>query len=153
MALVTAASLLYFGWSLRASTSGNGISEKIIQQAPFTVYFPSPMPPGYTYMKDTATFQIGQVFFKFSDGGNKRVTVNEQPLPDPAPKIDLPGYTVFDSKVGKASVGANFGVTAGEVIAGKTLITLNTSGGVTQDELKSAINNLKVIGLSSDKKQ
>lgn len=103
-------------------------------------------------MKDTATFQVGQVFFKFSNSANKRVTVNEQPLPNPAPKIDLPGYTVFDSKVGKASVGSNFGISTGEVIAGKTLITLNTSGGVTQDELKTAINNLQVIGLSSDKK-
>lgn len=150
--LITSASLIYFGYSLRSSTSGNGISQKIIQQAPFTVYFPSPMPSGYTYMKDSATFQIGQVFFKFGNGV-KRVTVNEQPLPSPAPKLDLPGYTTFKSTVGQASVGASFGVSAGEVIAGKTLITLNTSGGVTQDELKAAINNLKVIGLSTDKKQ
>jgi hypothetical protein len=150
--VVAAASLIYFGYSLKSSTSGNSIPPKIVQQAGFTVYFPSPMPNGYTYMKDTATFQIGQVFYKFANG-NKHVTVNEQPLPEQPPKLNLPGYQQFDSKVGKAAVGANFGVSSAEVIAGKTLISLNTSGGVTQDELKAAINSLQNIGSSSQKQQ
>jgi hypothetical protein len=150
--LVTGASLGYFGYSLKSSASGNSIPPKIVQQAGFTVYFPSPMPNGYTYMKDTATFQIGQVFYKFANG-TKRVTVNEQPLPASPPKLDLPGYQQFDASIGKATVGTNFGVSSGEVIAGKTLISLNSSGGVTQDEIKAAINNLKNIGSSSDKKQ
>jgi hypothetical protein len=150
--LVTGASLVYFGYFLKSSTSGNSIPPKIVQQAGFPVYFPSPMPNGYTYMKDTATFQIGQVFYKFANG-SKRVTVNEQPLPEQPPKLDLPGYQQFNATVGKATVGATYGVSSAEVIAGKTLISLNSSGGVTQDELKAAINSLKNIGLSSDNKQ
>lgn len=140
------------GYSLKSSSDSKSLPAKVTQQADYTVYFPSPMPPSYSYMKDTATFQIGQVFYKFSNG-SKRVTVKEEPLPKPAPDLSLlAGYRQFTAPVGKAALGSSFGQPTAVVVTRSTVITLNGTGGVTADELKTAINNLKNIGQSSERK-
>ncbi len=139
------------GYSLKSSKDTNTIPASIVKQANFDLFFPSPMPPGYLYMKDTATFQIGQVFYKFSNN-RKRVTVNEQPMPATKPNFSLlNGYEQFSSPVGQAAVGSTLGESTAYVLAGGTLITMNTSGGVSKDELKTAINNLKNIGQNPQK--
>lgn len=140
------------GYSLKSSDSSKSLPAAVTAQADYTVYFPSPMPPGYSYMKDTATFQIGQVFYKFNNG-SKRVTVKEEPLPNPAPDLSLlAGYRRFTASVGKAALGATFGQPTAVVVTPSTVITLNGTGGVTDDDLIAAINNLKNIGQSSERK-
>jgi hypothetical protein len=144
--IFVATALVAVGFFLKPSDPQNTIPAHIVQQVDYSLYFPSPMPPGYTYMKDTATFQIGQVFYKFSNG-QKRVTVKEEPMPQPKPDFNLlSDYAQFDAPVGKAAIGSTFGHPTAIVLAGNTVITMNTSGGVSQDELKTAVNNLKNIG-------
>ena len=148
---IFAISLFGAGYLYKSSGSADGIPNKIIKQVDYTLYFPSPMPAGYTYMKDTATFQIGQVYFKFSDG-KKRVTVKEEPMTDPKPNLDLlQGYEKMDTPFGKAAVGMTFGHPTAIVVTHSTVITMNTIGGVTKDELKTAISNLQNIGQNSDR--
>jgi hypothetical protein len=131
---------------LKGTSSSQTIPQSITRQVNFSLYFPAPMPPGYTYMKDTATFQIGQVYYKFASGA-KRVTVMEQPMPAKKPDLGLmSGYSLFNSAVGKAAVGDSFGQPAGVVLTPTTVITFHTVGNVSQQELKTAINNLKNIG-------
>ncbi|HSW79004.1 MAG TPA: hypothetical protein VLF88_03260 [Candidatus Babeliales bacterium] len=146
-----AAALFAAGYSFKSKKVDNTIPPKITQQANFTVYFPSPMPSGYTYMSDSATFQIGQVFYKFSHG-SKRVTVKEEPMPQTKPDLNLlAGYSQFDTAVGKVAMGNTFGETTAVVVTPTTVITMNTTGGVRPDELKSAIDNLKNIGQNNQK--
>lgn len=141
-----AAGLFAAGYSLKSKKVQNGIPASITAQAKYDLYFPSPMPTGYTYMSDTATFQIGQVFYKFADG-RKRVTVNEQPVTGDKPDIkNLVGYTPFSSPAGKAAIGSSFGHPIVVVITPTTVITMNTTGGVSPDTLKAAAQNLKNIG-------
>jgi hypothetical protein len=153
--LLAATAIFGAGYLLKSSSGDSaekGIPDSITRQVNFTLYFPSPMPGGYTYMKDTATFQIGQVFYKFADG-KKRVTVKEEPLPNPKPDLNLySGFDHFDTTVGKAVVGKNVGQSTAVVVTPTTVITMNTIGGVSPDELKTAINNLKNIGQNTDKK-
>jgi hypothetical protein len=149
--LLAGAAIFGAGYLLKGTDSPNTIPDTITRQVNYSLYFPSPMPPGYTYMKDTATFQIGQVYYKFSNG-NKRVTVNEQPKPETPPNLSqLTGYTQFDSPIGKAAIGANIGETAAIVITPTTVITMNTIGGVSPAELKAAIMNFKDIGQRNQK--
>jgi hypothetical protein len=144
--LLTAAAIFGAGWMLKGTSSSQTIPQSITRQVNFSLYFPAPMPPGYTYMKDTATFQIGQVYYKFASGA-KRVTVMEQPMPAKKPDLGLmSGYSLFNSAVGKAAVGDSFGQPAGVVLTPTTVITFHTVGNVSQQELKTAINNLKNIG-------
>jgi hypothetical protein len=146
-----AAGLFAAGYSLKSTKDSNGIPPAIVKQANFDLYFPSPMPNGYIYMQDTATFQIGQVFYKFSNG-KKRVTVNEQPAGQKKPDLSqLPGYTQFDSPVGKAAFGTTLGEPTAVVVAGNTVITMNSVGGVSQQELQTAINSFKNIGQNPKK--
>jgi hypothetical protein len=150
---IFALSLFVAGYLYKSSGSADGIPAKIVKQVDYTLYFPSPMPPGYTYMKDTATFQIGQVFYKFSKG-QKRVTVKEEPMSDPKPNLDLlQGYDKFDAPIGRAAIGMTFGHPTAIVVTHTTVITMNTIGGVTQDELKTAIANLQNIGQNSDREK
>jgi hypothetical protein len=145
-ALLAAAAIFGAGWMLKGSGPSNTIPANIARQANFNLYFPAPMPAGYTYMKDTATFQIGQVYYKFADG-NKRVTVNEQPMPPQKPDLSLmSGYSIYDSPVGKVAVGESLGEATAVVLAPATVITFHSVGSVSQAELKTAISNLKNIG-------
>lgn len=103
-------------------------------------------------MKDTATFQIGQVYYKFSNG-KKRVTVTEQPMPSQKPDLSLlHGYIQFDSPVGQAAVGNNLGESQAVVLTPTTVITMNSIGGVSTDELRTAVSNLKNIGQNPQSK-
>jgi hypothetical protein len=145
-ALLAAAAVFGAGYLLKGSSDSNGIPATITRQVNYDLYFPSPMPPGYIYTKDSATFQIGQVFFKFTNG-KKRVTVNEQPMPDPKPNLNLlAGYTQFNSPAGKAAIGTSIGEPTAVVLTPTTVITMHCIGGVSVDELTTAINNLKNIG-------
>jgi hypothetical protein len=146
-ALLAAAAIFGAGWMLKGNSSDpNTIPASVVRRVNYSLYFPSPMPPGYSYMKDTATFQIGQIYFKFA-AGSKRVTVMEQPMPGKKPDLSLmSGFSQFNSSIGKAAVGDNLGQATAVVLTPTTVITLHTVGGVGQDELKTAINNMKNIG-------
>ncbi len=149
---IVAAGLFGAGYALKGSTPQKGLPASVIQQAKFDLYFPSPMPHGYTYMSDTATFQIGQVYYKFGNG-LKRVTVKEEPLPNPKPDLNLmAGFVQFDSAVGKVAMGSSYGEPTAVIITPTTVITMNTSGNVNQSDLKTAIANLKNIGQNPGQK-
>jgi hypothetical protein len=79
------------------------------------------------------------------------VTVNEQPLPETKPDLNLlAGYTQFDSPAGKAAIGMDLGEPAAVVVTPTTVITMHCVGGVSKDDLKTAVNNLKNIGQKAD---
>jgi hypothetical protein len=150
-AILTAAAIFGAGWLLKGTGSSQTIPQSITRQVNYNLYFPSPMPAGFIYMKDTATFQIGQVYYKFASG-NKRVTVNEQPMPQKRPDLSLmSGYRIYDSPLGKAAIGTSLGQTTAVVLTKTTVITMNTVGGVSVQELQTAINNLKLIGQNPQK--
>jgi hypothetical protein len=149
--IIAATTAFGAGYLLKGSNDSDGIPASITRQVNYDLYFPAPMPAGYTYMKDTATFQIGQVFYKFANG-KKRVTVNEQPLPDPKPDLNkLEGYTQFKSPVGLAAIGTDLGEPTAVVVTPTTVITMHCIGGVSQEDLKTAITNLKNIGQKQSK--
>jgi hypothetical protein len=141
-----AAGIFVAGYSLKSSSNSGTVPSSVTNQAKFNVYFPSPMPSGYSYMKDTATFQIGEVFYKFGDG-KKRITVKEEPASQTKPDLKLlSGYTQFSSPSGPAAIGSSFGQPIAVVVTPNTVITMNSSGSVSADELKTAVSNLKSIG-------
>jgi hypothetical protein len=141
-----AAGIFVAGYSLKSSSDSGTVPSSVTNQAKFNVYFPSPMPSGYSYMKDTATFQIGEVFYKFGDG-KKRITVKEEPAGQTKPDLKLlSGYTQFSSPSGPAAIGSSFGQPIAVVVTPNTVITMNSSGSVSADELKTAVSNLKSIG-------
>lgn len=150
-AVLAAAAIFGAGWLLKGSDSSKTIPASITRQVNFSLYFPSPMPAGFTYMKDTATFQIGQVYYKFADG-TKRVTVSEQPMPQKRPDLSLmSGYRIYSSPLGQAAIGTSFGQAAAVVLTKTTVITMNSVGNVSTQQLQTAINNLKLIGQNPQK--
>jgi hypothetical protein len=149
--LIAAVAIFGAGYLLKGTGPQDTIPSSITRQVNYSLYFPSPMPPGYTYMKQTATFEIGDVFYKFSNG-TKRVTVKEEPLNGNKPDLSLlAGYARFDLPFGQAAIGTSIGQPAAVVVTNSTVISLNGVGGVTQNDLKAAINNFKNIGQNTQK--
>lgn len=148
-ALIISIGLFTAGYVFKTNTPDKTIPVAVVKKANFDVFFPSPMPSGYIYVSKTATFQIGDVFYRFADG-LKSVTVREEPLPAKKPNLALyKGYTVFNAGAGQAALGTSFGQPVAVIVTPTTVITMNTSGGVSVDELKTAISNLHNIGSSS----
>jgi len=138
---------------LKSSSSADGLPPKIAKQVKYNLYFPSPMPPGYVYMKDSATFQIGQVFYKFSNG-KKRVTVREEPLTDTRPNLSLfAGFSKINSPIGEGVLGMVYGEPQAVIVTDTTVITMNAANGVSKTEMQTAISNLKNIGQNPDAKK
>ncbi len=147
--LIVAAGVFTAGYIFKSKTPDKTLPSAVVAKANFIVFFPSPMPSGYIYVSKTATYQIGDIFYRFANG-SKSVTVREEPLPSKKPNLTLyKGYTIFNSKIGQAAMGASFGQPVAVVVTPTTIITLNTGGGVAPKDLKTAIDNLHNIGSSS----
>src|SRR5581483_5795201 len=94
--LILAAGLFTAGYIAKSHKPDKTIPQAVVSQAKYNVYFPSPMPSGYTYVSKTATFQVGSVFYRFADG-LKSVTVREEPMPAKKPNLSLYAVYVNDS--------------------------------------------------------
>jgi homoaconitase/3-isopropylmalate dehydratase large subunit len=128
---------------LKPSKSKAVLPADLAKQASFRLYYPSPLPPGYTYNQTIATFVNGQAYYEISQGA-KHIIVREQSTS--ASSLDLSSLSSpsdVKTALGKAAVGINTGQTAALVLAGSTLITVNSNGHVPQADMTTFINNLQ----------
>lgn len=115
----------------------------LAKQASFSLYYPSPLPAGYVYDGNVSTFLNGQAYYEISKG-TKHIVVREQA--SSAKSLDLSSLSKpvqVKTALGQAAVGVNTGETAALVLAGATLITINSSGQISQADVASFINNLQ----------
>jgi hypothetical protein len=118
----------------------------LAKQASFSVYYPQPLPAGYTYDQSVSTFANNQAYFLINKG-TEHIIVREQAwssnsldtssLTNPAP---------VDTPVGKAAIGTNTGQASAVVLVNSTLITVTSNGYVPAADVTTMINNLKNIG-------
>ena len=120
-------------------------SASLAKQAGFGFYYPSPLPAGYSYVNNFNAFQDGQAYYMLGSG-NKHIIVREQPSHGSTLKLSsLTNPITFQAAGGKAAAGDVTGQPAGLVLAGSTLISLNSTGAVKPAELTAVINNLKLV--------
>lgn len=118
-------------------------ADELAKKSAFSFYYPQPMPGGYSYVIEQNAIQDGQAYFMIGRG-NKHMVFREQAATGSAlSNTSLSKPQTIQTPAGKAIVGTVAGQPAAKVIAGSTLISVNTTGGVSQDDVTAAIKALK----------
>ncbi len=118
-------------------------ADQLAKKSTFNFYYPQPIPSGYAYVTEQNAFQDGQAYFMIGKGGKHIVFHEKQSNQTAISPTSLAKPQTVDTPVGKAVIGTVAGQPAANVLAGSTLISVNTTGGVTQDEVKTAVKSLK----------
>jgi hypothetical protein len=130
------------GYFVSRPAKKTGLSaDQLAKKSAFSFYYPQPVPSGYTYITEQNAFQDGQAYFMIGKG-NKHIVFHEQTGSQLA-AASLSKPVTIQTPGGKAVVGMVAGQPAAKVLAGSTLISVNTTGGVSQDDVKTAVQSLK----------
>lgn len=121
--------------------SGFTVAE-LAKKANFGFFYPQPLPPGYTYEPKFNAVQDGQVYFMLAKGG-KHIVIHEQPANGKLDLSSLTGARKLTAAGGQAGVGIQADQPAAKAMIGTTLISVNSTGGVPQDDLVRILNLLK----------
>jgi hypothetical protein len=116
---------------------------QLAQKASFGFYYPKPMPGGYAYVNTANASLHGQAYFMLANG-HKHLIVHEQAAPEG--KLDLSSLKTpqsLQTEAGQAAIGTEAGLPAARLLAGATLISINTTGSVPAADLTSIINSFK----------
>ena len=127
------------------------IPNNIKTQAGFAIYYPSSIPAGYAYDKNSAKLQQKILFFSLSSGNNK-VSISEQAAPTPPPDLTAiqKNYTTFSSissPAGQAILGTNPTTDSPSAIlaTNTTLISLTGTKGTPTDVISKLVQNMSSL--------
>jgi len=114
-------------------TSGP-LPASITKNASFALYYPSPIPTGYAYKKNSAKLENDILFFTLQSDSNNTITISEQTIPpDPPDLTHLTGFTDFQTLAGNTAVGTNLGQPIAIILSNTTLITITGARTVPGD--------------------
>jgi hypothetical protein len=127
------------------SNSSTGIPKKIVHSVNFPVYYPSPLPAGYSYEKGSAKVS-GSLLVYNLQSGSMRISVTEQAAPAHPPSLsDLPNFKSIDTLAGQAVIGSDRGIPVGILISNTTIVNLRTSNEVPNDVLGKVVQAMSSL--------
>lgn len=124
-----------------AQKSGFSVAQ-LSKKSSFGFYYPQALPGGYIYDSKINAFQDGQAYFMLANG-SKHLIVHEQAASRGAGLSGLDQPQTINAAIGKAAMGTVAGQPAAKVLAGSTMISINTTGPVPKTDLVRVINSLK----------
>jgi hypothetical protein len=110
----------------------------------FTVYYPSKLPSGYKYTDDSVKLNSGLFYYKLHNG-KKTVTVTQQAVFGTVNLQKLPKYSSLDVPAGPAALGISVGNPSAVVSTGSTLVSINSSKGVSKDTVIAIAKNIQRV--------
>lgn len=116
---------------------------QLAKKADFGFFYPQPLPNGYTYEPKFNAVQGGQVYFMLVKG-TKHMVFREQPANGSLDINGLNGVRKITTAAGPAAVGSQAGQPAAKVLAGSTLISVNSTGSVAESDLLKVLDLLKI---------
>jgi len=123
-----------------AQKSGFSVAQ-LSKKSAFGFYYPQPLPSGYSYVTKINAFQDGQAYFMLANG-SRHIFFREQAAGGQTTS-GLDDSRDIQSSIGKAAIGTQAGQPAAKVLAGSTLISINTTGSVPSADLARTIESLK----------
>lgn len=123
-----------------AQKSGFSVAQ-LSEKSSFGFYYPQPLPSGYAYVTKINAFQGGQAYFMLANG-SKHIFFREQAAGSQT-TAGLSNSHNIRSAAGTAAIGTQAGQPAAKVLAGSTLISINTTGSVPSADLTRVIDSLK----------
>jgi hypothetical protein len=147
---------------LNKNTNSSPIPKSIGQSVGFPIYYPSKLPNGYSYEKDTVKVDNGIVFFELHSS-NRAITLSEQSAPANPPDLDaltkpqtaqgsMPGmnsptlpsmFQKIDNPAGQAVQGTSLGgKPVAIILTDTTLINISGSDKLTTNALTKIVKSL-----------
>lgn len=103
------------------------------KNAGFPLYYPSPVPAGYSYRKGSGKLNGNIVFYEMQSG-NDVLSVSEQPTPPNPPDLaHLAGFTSLQTPAGNTAIGMTLGQPIAIILSNTTLITITGHKNVPSD--------------------
>jgi hypothetical protein len=120
----------------------NPLPTSLITSSSFSLYYPSPLPDGYTYSENSASVESSVLFYKLHDN-TKEVLVTQQakPLSDTGISSAV-GFDKVDTPNGVAYIGKNNSSPVAIIQTSKTLINISGTPDVSSDVVNSIAKNL-----------
>lgn len=115
---------------------------QLAKKAGFSFFYPQPMPAGYSYELKFNAFQDGQVYFMLAKG-NQHIVFHEQAAHGALDTSALTSVRKLQSPTGQAAIGYQAGQPAAKLLTRSTLISVNSTGQVSEDDLAKILNLLK----------
>jgi len=120
----------------------------IAEEVNFPIYYPSELPAGYSFMDNSAKYQSGFLYYKLHKG-NKIISITQQPIPAAAVNLQkLPRYSSLSVPAGPAALGVSVGNPSAVIATGSTLVNINSSKGVSKDDVVAIAKHIKMLGLN-----
>jgi hypothetical protein len=146
IATVLAAAAVLGGYMLlKPAKPVNSTPAQLAQKASFSFYYPQPLPAGYSYIQTINTFQDGQAYYMLGNGRRHLIIRERQSASKNLDLSSLEKPQTFMVTGGKAAIGTTAGEASGMVLAGSTLISINSTGNVPPDDIQAVIYNFKTI--------
>lgn len=109
------------------------IPENIRQSVNFPLYYPSKLPTGYVFKKNSAKTDNNIIFYTLR-GSSDEISISEQSVPIHPPDLkSLPGFNNFSSPAGTVAVGTVNGSPVAILLTDHSLVTIAGSKNTSID--------------------
>jgi hypothetical protein len=130
------------GAGLAILSTQNPIPENLRAAVKHPVYYPSQLPAGYKYEKNSAVIQKNTLFYRISNGKEK-ISIAQQAKPSSSIK-SIKGFGKEKFPAGDAFVRSS-GAPAVILLADKTIVNIGGSSAGTKDAVVAAAKSLKPV--------
>jgi len=117
----------------------------LIASSSFPIYYPNPVPEGYTFAPNSVSSDSGTIFCKLKNG-DREILIIQQANPNSNLMLDSTvGLDPIDTPNGKAYVGKNKASPVGIIQTKSTLVNITGSADVPSDVINSIMRDLKPL--------
>lgn len=125
------------------------LPEQTVKAAGFPVYYPSPVPTGFIYQKDSARIDHRVLFFTLQQG-NDSINVSEQAATSTPPDFsaiqkDNNSFKTLSVIAGQAIYGTYQGIPVAIVLTNTTLVTISGTKNFPIDAIAKTAQNLSSL--------
>jgi hypothetical protein len=107
----------------------------VTKHALFPLYYPSPVPDGYSYMRGSATIENGILFYALGTNNKSNdIRISEQAVPAAPPDLNhIAGFTTMQTLAGNTAIGTSLNKPMAIILSNTTLITITGSKSTPSD--------------------
>lgn len=117
----------------------------VTKHTSFPLYYPTPLPLGYTYQKGSARVENGIVFFTLQSN-TTTISVTEQAAPTNPPNLTmLAGFTSLKTIAGDAVINSSGKQPAAIIMSNTTLISITGQRNMPSDIVAQTAQNMRSL--------
>jgi hypothetical protein len=130
-----------------ARQAGRLPAETVKQVEGFTVYYPNPLPKGFSLDKETVSYDNGVLAYRLVNATRQSVVVSEQAAPKDLSASTIVGKESVPTSYGTATISLVDGRTMGYLLTKdkRTLIIMNTGDKVESATFKDLLRALQPV--------